>query len=1152
MIESEDIKRSQLLETILDSSPNCIYMKDKQGKYILANKTIADLYQTTPDEMIGKKDEDFADQAILKPNEAAFFKDIDKKAIETKETQTIPCESFTYEDGTIHYFFTTKTPITCQDDPDCVMGISVDITKLKETEKQASENESKFQDIFNKSTTGYALTKPDGTLSEVNNAFASMLGYTVEELSQMNFEEITHPDDMAKSKECVKTLLSGAQDSYRLEKRYYHKNGSIVWTNVSTTIMKDNAGNPLFFITSIQNITEKKDSSEKLKQSEKKFKTLFNSSSDALFIHSLADEKIIDVNEETLKRYGYTKNEILGLTVDDLSDISINSTKSKETQQLYQKLLDGETIQTDWRSKKKNGETFWHQMTLKIVTIDGEKRLLAQAKDIDEMVNSRNKLAESERKYRSYIDNAPNGVFICDEKGRYLEVNDKAVETTGYSKDELLTMSINDTIPDENKELGLQHFQNLLNEGKSFGEAPFVHKNGTVRWWQVNAVKLSENRFLGFTQDITNQKKIELELIKAKQRLEDAEKTARIGNVEWYVKEEKGYWSDVIFELYERDPSLGVPSFDEIMGFHHPDDAKKLEEAVSQAITKGIAYGVDLRTKLPSGKESIYHAIGIPIRNETGEISSIKGTVQDITEVKRTEIELRNNERKFRTIVEHANDGIALLDSTGVILDVNQRAVDIFGGMKDKLIGQRFGQISIISENDVSMVKAQFNRILQGKGKPGDLWLTNKKGERLCIEGTGSVFENETGEKRIVVIVRDITEKKNAEQALQAKEKRFRNLAELLPAAVVETDSDMQITFANNHAFKLMNYTKKDYKQGVNALEMFPPDEHERVKKNLSKRMAGKHLGTVEYQALNRNGEQFPVLVHADPIMKDGVFQGLRAVIVDITKIKEYREKLESLNNKLEQRVADRTQRIHQLLQQKDEFINQLGHDLKNPLGPLTQLLPLVEKHVDDPKYKDMLQVAIRNTRYMKQLVTKTIQLAQLKSPNTELNYELLNLSDEVSNIVETNKMMFEKNQIRIQNNLSKNLPINADKLKIHEVFHNLLNNAVKYTDEKPGFITIDSNIKDDDVIVISIKDSGIGMTAEQIEKAFDEFYKADSSRHDFDSSGLGMPICKRIVEMHGGKIWVESEGLGKGSTFYFTLKINGKGEKSNENNSNV
>jgi signal transduction histidine kinase len=111
---------------------------------------------------------------------------------------------------------------------------------------------------------------------------------------------------------------------------------------------------------------------------------------------------------------------------------------------------------------------------------------------------------------------------------------------------------------------------------------------------------------------------------------------------------------------------------------------------------------------------------------------------------------------------------------------------------------------------------------------------------------------------------------------------------------------------------------------------------------------------------------------------------------------------------------------------------------------------------------------------------------------------------------------------------------INADKLKIHELFNNILNNAVKYSNGK-GIITIHGTHEHDHVL-FSVKDTGIGMNDEQLSHIFDEFYKADPSRHDFDSSGLGMSIAKRIVEKHGGSIWAKSKGIGKGSTFYFTL----------------
>jgi signal transduction histidine kinase len=225
---------------------------------------------------------------------------------------------------------------------------------------------------------------------------------------------------------------------------------------------------------------------------------------------------------------------------------------------------------------------------------------------------------------------------------------------------------------------------------------------------------------------------------------------------------------------------------------------------------------------------------------------------------------------------------------------------------------------------------------------------------------------------------------------------------------------------------------------------------------------------------------------------------------------------------------------LEKLLKQKDEFINQLGHDLKNPLGPIINLVPLLESKETDTDKIEILKIMKRNADYMKNLVIKTIELARLNSSTTEFNFEDTNLLNEIINVIDQNDFLFKEKKIEIQNNISKNLIVNADKLRLSELLNNMLNNSIKYSKDSSK-ITIDS-FENDKYVTISIKDTGIGLKKEEINKIFNEFYKADESRHDFDSSGLGLSICKKIVEKHGGQIWIESEGIGKGSTFFFTL----------------
>ena len=139
-------------------------------------------------------------------------------------------------------------------------------------------------------------------------------------------------------------------------------------------------------------------------------------------------------------------------------------------------------------------------------------------------------------------------------------------------------------------------------------------------------------------------------------------------------------------------------------------------------------------------------------------------------------------------------------------------------------------------------------------------------------------------------------------------------------------------------------------------------------------------------------------------------------------------------------------------------------------------------------------------------------------------------------NVVEKNMLFLREKNIEIINKLNEKIIVKADKLRLNELFDNLLTNAIKYS-SSGGIITFNAE-NDGDYITVSVKDTGIGLDDQQIDNIFNEFYKVDKSRHDFYSSGLGLTISKRIVEKHGGHIWAESPGVGKGTTIFFTLPI--------------
>jgi signal transduction histidine kinase len=176
-----------------------------------------------------------------------------------------------------------------------------------------------------------------------------------------------------------------------------------------------------------------------------------------------------------------------------------------------------------------------------------------------------------------------------------------------------------------------------------------------------------------------------------------------------------------------------------------------------------------------------------------------------------------------------------------------------------------------------------------------------------------------------------------------------------------------------------------------------------------------------------------------------------------------------------------------------------------------------------------------QNFNYLETLVKDTLNIARLDSGKVLFNNELINIKIIIDNIIENNESVFTKNKVTIINKAESTL-VECDKLRIKEVMENIIMNAIKFMERDPKTLTF-SSIKSDKDLTVSIQDSGIGIDKDKLKIIFDEFTKLDTSRHEH-SSGLGLAICKRIIEKHKGIIWAESEGLGKGTTIKFSLPV--------------
>ena len=290
----------------------------------------------------------------------------------------------------------------------------------------------------------------------------------------------------------------------------------------------------------------------------------------------------------------------------------------------------------------------------------------------------------------------------------------------------------------------------------------------------------------------------------------------------------------------------------------------------------------------------------------------------------------------------------------------------------------------------------------------------------------------------------------------------------------------------------------------------------------------GKIIRNYQDVVQNKNEDTLNVSVNASSIRdQDSKIAGFIYTFTDITDQKKSEEKLK-----------DRTMQVERLLKQKDEFIHLLAHDLKSPLTPLNAFLPMIRKRVKDEKSSELIDIAIKNVSTINKLIDDALELARLEAVETEVDFQEIDLDSIIDRTIGENQMFLEKNKFLVEKNIDKEIHFYGNEFQIKEVFNNIISNAVKYTPEdKEGLLLITAYVEDD-FVKVSISDNGRGLSLEEKERVFDKFYKYGKSRSGMQSTGLGLSLCKNIIDKHGGKIWVESDGKGKGSTFSFLIPI--------------
>jgi len=346
-------------------------------------------------------------------------------------------------------------------------------------------------------------------------------------------------------------------------------------------------------------------------------------------------------------------------------------------------------------------------------------------------------LESSERRFRELFEGSRDGIVIVNNTGKIINANKAYCNLLGYTLEELKELDdFNDITPERWHEWERENIFNKLLEEKDYTgifEKEYIRKEGEIIPVELQAYSYrdSEGNILflwAVARDLRELQELQQEKRIDRLRLEEAEKLGKMGHVDWDVQKASAYWSDEIFRIYERDPSLGVPDYDEIMALHVSEDAAILEKSVLECIDKGIGYELDLRAKMQSGKLKYLHIIGNPLKDRDGKVINIRGIVQDITERKEFEQEilkakekaeesdhlktafLANVSHEIRTPMNGIMGFANILQKTDLNNESFHKYVDIIKQSGDRMLNT-VNDIIDISRIDAGQVEVQCEKV---------------------------------------------------------------------------------------------------------------------------------------------------------------------------------------------------------------------------------------------------------------------------------------------------------------------------------------------------------------------------------------------------------------------------------------------------------
>ncbi len=821
----------------------------------------------------------------------------------------------------------------------------------------------------------------------------------------------------------------------------------------------------------------------------------------------------------------------------------------------YEKIIANDTAELDIETQRINadGTKSWLKLD-KIPLHDNLGNVIGMLGIYDDITEHKKRLEKLEQDrilLRTLIDNLPDAIFAKDVQGRKIIANIADLNNMGCnSEQEVIGKTDFDFFPKEIAESFIANDVSVIKTGKSIlkREEYYFDSEGKKHWLHTSKLPLKDNNgniigLVGVGRDITEMKLAQEELQKERILLRTL-----IDNIPDAVYVKDSEYRKTIANLADvrntgmkcESNVIGKTDFDlfpkEIAEGFYADDESVMKSG------KPVLHREEFFIDSDGVKHWLYTS-KLPLRDEEGNIVGLIGIGRDITAQKKFEAELQDERNFLRTLIDNLPDFIYFKDNQARYVLNNKAHLSSLGvSTQDEVLAK-----TTFDFNPYELAEKYFNDEMKiiHTGQP----MLNKE-EMVVYGDTGDKVWHLTSKvplKRddkvigIVGISRDITQQKLAQKTLQRERNQLRTLIDNLPDLIFFKDLRGRYILNNKAHLNFIGVNEQHEALGKTVMDFHPQDEAEKFfKEELEVIVSGVAAFEVEQVIYHKKkNEKRWYIVSRIPLKdNEGKVKGILGVGHDITNRKLAEEALKQTYNELEQ-TNNELKKANKI---KSQFLANMSHEIRTPLNAVIGMTGLLLDTQLNEEQRDFTETILNSSDILLSLINDILDFSKIEAQKIELEKQPFDVRNCVEEALELIASKAAAKNLELAYSLEEGLSTNVvgDLVRLRQILINLLSNSIKFTEEGEVVVNISGQLKDhySYQLHFKVRDTGLGIPAERQNRLFQSFTQVDASTtRKFGGTGLGLAISKKLCELMGGAMWVESSGIpGEGSTFHFTI----------------